>query len=52
MDKVYWKQGDHVEMCFFFKLITINSTDRVRIIVDTPSHSYKVYYIVHYAANT
>ena len=32
------------EMTFFFlKLITINSTDRVRIIIDSPSHSYKVY---------
>ena len=52
VNKVYWKQGDHVEMCSFFKLMTINSTDRVRMIVDTSSHSYKVYYVAHYAANT
>ena len=49
--RILW-QGYHVEIFFFFKLITINSTDRVRIIVGTPSHSYKVYYVVHYEANT
>ena len=38
-------------MFFFLKLITINSTDRVWIIIDSLSHSYEVYYAVHYAAN-
>ena len=44
VDKVYWKTRRSCrEMVFFFlNLITINSTDRVRIIIDSPSNSYSV----------
>ena len=53
VDKVYWQRRRSCReiIFFFFELITINSADKVRMITDLPSHSYKVYYAVYYAAN-
>ena len=46
LDKyIYWAWIKTIENQVLF------ANELVRIIVDTAFHSYKVYYVVHYAAN-